>query len=695
MRAVAAQIMDVLRNEGLLMREWHRLVHVVVRPSNRFGLGLDPAAVHELLTLLLLQGWVWSEVAERLWAFQQMPGKKGVEQLKFNRDLVANAGGLLAPAGDDVRILTVAGSHTTNAAKVVGAEAKGIPATGKDDAGKELINYWSDNGHIDKGKVFSLCKPMQAVCEDKGLEYEVIRREVQDAMPNLPGFLSEAANKGHGTERENTRMALLLKAHKEIMQAGLEMEGEQWHKLVKGMAQKMRVPETESRDLCNFVLKWSGGQTPIYLQEMERFSKHLALKRVDIPANIFGALAKLKLSESPQYIVAVCEAMLTSPDQFVRGGFSTLMTTTDIAAITGKTLQPAVTAAADYMKRARVWMEGRKFTPETKTKKLGDLDVKCVMHVHGKRVRTRKQYESLSSLAVAWQADVMEGADIETEPPFPELDSDDEEAKAGPSGLLEFSATGITMGTLTHLGFITGATVKSENDEYILKALNNKKNIAILIPLRAAGSKEEPKPLRLSFNALHDRYHIVECKDVFHDVHNFPNPASQTTHLIELAKARVRAALAHLWDKHYENAAVRIRVRPGRAAFVPKGMEPEKLVLVPFTLTVAAVKKGSPLPTQALRLEEYSGCDVYLMPAFTAPVTKEMTDCKAKETPAFLVPFWCVRTTEDADKINMKFTILEAKGVRIPCLHNTHALKPNDELIALARDRAKNHFEDI
>eukprot|EP00959_Pyramimonas_sp_CCMP1952_P331328 6938146-Pyramimonas_sp.AAC.1 len=52
--------------------------------------------------------------------------------------------------------------------------------------------------------------PSQADALDNGLEWVIIRKEVEAAVPGLPYYLAECGNAGHGTERIQTKLQTLL-----------------------------------------------------------------------------------------------------------------------------------------------------------------------------------------------------------------------------------------------------------------------------------------------------------------------------------------------------------------------------------------------------------------------------------------------------------------------------------------------------
>ena len=69
-------------------------------------------------------------------------------------------------------------------------------------------------------------------------------------------------------------------------------------------------------------MKFSGGQDPIYLNDILEFTKGLKCKR-DIPSQFLLYLSKLALTVAP-YTVMIVKAVLSSPEKYVRNGVSML-----------------------------------------------------------------------------------------------------------------------------------------------------------------------------------------------------------------------------------------------------------------------------------------------------------------------------------------------------------------------------------
>ena len=157
MRSAATEILKILNEHKLVLVEHMKNGFLAVHPSNRMGVGALPSDVHVLLSRIITDGFVWLECAGKIWGFQPQPGAEGRKQLEFNQRLAARAQGLLAPPGDDIRCLTIAGTHSTQGARCVEEETLGIPpsTSAAGTAATSRLDLWDQPGHLSKSKVLA------------------------------------------------------------------------------------------------------------------------------------------------------------------------------------------------------------------------------------------------------------------------------------------------------------------------------------------------------------------------------------------------------------------------------------------------------------------------------------------------------------------------------------------------------------
>ena len=112
------------------------------------------------------------------------------------------AGGLLKLIPfHDVEYLPVTCSHTFAACNLVGGGVQGL--------GEELCD---DNMMIGRQKVLNLCPSWKQPVEE-GIPCIVFRRELEEACPDLPGFLSQAGNQSHDVHAKETKLQLMISLH--------------------------------------------------------------------------------------------------------------------------------------------------------------------------------------------------------------------------------------------------------------------------------------------------------------------------------------------------------------------------------------------------------------------------------------------------------------------------------------------------
>ena len=96
------------------------MAHVAIHPQNRFGAGVNPADVVAHIQNIIRDGWSWPEVRDRARAFEVQYGEEGKRQIQQNKEWVSESEGILTPiVEEDVRILTIATTHTTQGLRCI------------------------------------------------------------------------------------------------------------------------------------------------------------------------------------------------------------------------------------------------------------------------------------------------------------------------------------------------------------------------------------------------------------------------------------------------------------------------------------------------------------------------------------------------------------------------------------------------
>ena len=121
------------------------------------------------------------------------------------------------------------------------------------------------------------------------------------------------------------------------------------------------------------------------MSELEKFERSLETKR-EISQDDMQAMSQLQFTEGPVFVLALCEAQLSSPPRYSTPmGESTLMTPTDYKDIgpNGKKRAKAV-RAAQIMMSAREFSDAYSHVDNVKRlKHMSTLDCRLVMMARG------------------------------------------------------------------------------------------------------------------------------------------------------------------------------------------------------------------------------------------------------------------------------------------------------------------------
>ena len=378
--AFQCSLFKILRQYDLCLKDqqWVSLESLGAHPDNREKAGLVPIDVHDLLLLIWNLGWNWDKVD--VVVCQVPPGEVGEGWRAFNKELADKSDNLLARCKPDLlEFMTARGSHTSAAARIMKFGARGVHS--------ELCDA---NNMISIAKMLEARPSLQEPL-DKGLPVVVIRHEIVTAVPTLMEILSQTGNTAHGVGRVQTIMQSLTRVHS-LMCTYPDRDVEQ----IARAAASGRAPgyEKETKVHAQFCLKHSGGKDGRNLQEATDFEKTLTVKR-SVRTEDIRSLSELDESfvyEAPLYTTAMLKLLISSPIH--EQGVSTIFNSGDYNKLKEK-LRPYAISASDYMSKARSFFTAYgQLTPTEYHKLVDELDTRLVMHVHGKRVDTRKSFPS-------------------------------------------------------------------------------------------------------------------------------------------------------------------------------------------------------------------------------------------------------------------------------------------------------------
>ena len=182
----------------------------------------------------------------------------------------------------DAEYLPVTCSHTFAALNIIeGADVRGLH--------EEL----SCNGKIDKAKALQLCPSWKKPMTD-GIPCIVFRRELEEACPELPGFLSMAGNQSHDVHKKETKVRLMLSlhqlfvAHRRLADTAASAPSAasvqsaasaSWDKVVQEMTLMKPHFARCAKESAEVAAAWSGGDRAPGLNDAEAYAKSLKVRK--------------------------------------------------------------------------------------------------------------------------------------------------------------------------------------------------------------------------------------------------------------------------------------------------------------------------------------------------------------------------------------------------------------------------------
>ncbi|CAK0898044.1 unnamed protein product [Prorocentrum cordatum] len=392
MKSTSDKLCELLLQHSLAYWSTSENEKVWPHPKNRFEMGLDPVDVHELLDFITGCGWSWSEVGKPI-AFESIPQDKPghQEQLGFIHALVQGSGGMLPSMTPElVKLLSVTSSHTVASVKIVEAGCR------------TFLKDLSHNGFLSKEQVLAKDPGFAAPMKD-GLKWLCIRWEVESRCPNLPAFLQEAGNQHHGANRTVTKVQTMLQVHSRMMSNFKKLGEYRKEQVARAIERQHPTMAGQIADIADYVERWSGGNTPYMLFELNDFSKVLSFRR-DIAPVTFKVLAQFQAKTMAEVPTAILKASLVAPENLCTNNVAKIVSSADLAVVTGAKKEEFIKVLS-YWRVSKQWLEtlskkeGCTVPISTWIKLRGFFEVKCIMHLFQKKSGKRKAYDSLEHIA--------------------------------------------------------------------------------------------------------------------------------------------------------------------------------------------------------------------------------------------------------------------------------------------------------
>ncbi|CAK0802170.1 unnamed protein product, partial [Prorocentrum cordatum] len=446
LKAKSHELIEQLLANDLAVKAVHDCKEVGVHCDNRDGIGIEVPDVHVLIQRICQAGW--DPRVPTAIAFERPDGPQGKKMMDFNLKLIADSDGHLAPLIDhEVKIFSVSSSHTVAGHRCV---RHGSLTT--------LSDTFSTDSRLAAEKIKQRFPAYRSPLED-GMTWVVIRRQVEQACPQLPDFIQASENAGHGVEQAASKLQVMKRIHSRAT-ANQKSSGEPcWEKIARSIEQQSHHMAGQAMDVCHFVKAYSGGDPPVHLNDLDNWSKTLKWRR-DIHGSTFKFLAATPFSQGPEYIFAVLKAMMVAPEQAVRDGFSRLFTSTDVAAIVGSKKGLAIKIVT-YIRTGREWLDKSSIPPSKKLKIRGDFEVAAVMFAHNKKAKGRPIYNNIEEVAASFiQAAFDADPELRNSTlPWPHKETP-AVARATGSSMVQFGGEGVGPETLEQCGIQIGSELE-------------------------------------------------------------------------------------------------------------------------------------------------------------------------------------------------------------------------------------------
>lgn len=170
----------------------------LVHPKNRGGLGINPHNSHKTMKTIKTTGGDRRQLKKAV-AFEiQTVGKLREAQLAFNRKLIDESDGLMAPMNGKERFLTVSCSHFTQGCRSVDAGCR-----------TPFNEIADDNGRINKLQYCGKDTEMRSLIDD-GWEWLIFPASTELVFPGMAQLAQSALNADHKTYSLATELETMM-----------------------------------------------------------------------------------------------------------------------------------------------------------------------------------------------------------------------------------------------------------------------------------------------------------------------------------------------------------------------------------------------------------------------------------------------------------------------------------------------------
>ena len=476
----------LLRPRNLMRRQQISSRYVVVHPSNRYGDGLVPSHVHNLIDSFSGHGFSLQEIGNPLSSEVPPPSNKRYQTIvDFNLKIVHDSMDALPPiAEEEFTIMAVAKSHSSMASRCVLFEVA--------HDNKKI----TERGHLSLHMIRQI-RPEYADAIEDGFEWDVVIWQAEEQWPALIDLLQETGNLAQAQCMEETRFQVALKMRNDATRM-LTLPGmspdDVWEAVLRKALRGNPKFASELPDLVTYV-KGLAGQDGILLNDVISFGRTLKHPRV-VPSSVLAALADAPLGEDGHGAIKfrqdVIKAMISASDKYSKEGVETLADANYVRGpLCKRAVQPIVMLADKMKTRAQEALQEQQVEM---TREIGValnlFGIRMVHHVMQRPDPARGSWGSMHEIGYKCAQDIANLTEKKFESPWAAADQSKEKSTKPAPGkpaqgsiFKEISGDGVVSraSLFEHEGLVIGKHVKEWKTKktYIIEKLVPDDNIEL------------------------------------------------------------------------------------------------------------------------------------------------------------------------------------------------------------------------
>jgi hypothetical protein len=710
--ALRDQVIDILKDLGLVWTQRVSSKFVVAHPGNRYGDGIVPQHVHNLVHKFSEHAFSIQEFGTPV-ATQVPPAENPRHAVvkEFNEKLVQDSMGFLpACQEEDYCIMSVAKSHSSMASRCV---LKGVPDHGCDLSGPRL----DENGYLSLDRIKKCC-PSYAEYIEHGFPWLVVHWAVEEQYPGLVDLLMESGNLAQQQAMDETRIQLALKmqhaSERLVSQEKCKFDAGTTHMTTDQIWLAVRREalrgspkfRTEIDDLMNYV-KTMAGSGGTLLKDIVGFAKTLKVPAI-VHGEVLSAVGAAPWGDDGHGCIRfrqdMIKAALSASPKYQQDGVQTLIDTS----VVSRLKNVSMVVQADKMKaRAVSLLDEQGITASSAPIQtvLNIFGIRMVHHVIKKADPTRGTFQSLKEIGNAFTKEIANVSGKPFASPWVIEESGPKQSTLAAPMLKKWANDSADRETLfdgrgLKVGVCLVHARADDKQKLVINEIDHADKV-VLAPVGGGDAKIVDAGAFLKAFEMGE-YKLTRADEEAKYLENWslsanPQNAFSWKSLVLIGKV-VEAMDACAKDVKYGEIGELIDVvlsPPGKTGvFAKVDLEVNTLILVPFTTNIK-FKETSPGKDAVLvataTLKALSGKQATLVlgkPSVQLPreqSSKAATASGAHKVDAvegFVSPFWMVPEGAYINCCNMSmFKHRAENGTLLPCMGNIKAIKAGEKLL--------------